>query len=212
MIKYWQDNYPVIFTELIQHAEMVFISLFLALIIAILVILICLNRRNWMNTLIYVFSLLYSVPSFALFALLLPVFGLGMNTAIVVLTIYCEYILLRNFITGIREVDPVMIDVAKGMGMTDEQTFFQVQLPVAVPAIFSGIQIALASSISIATIATTINAGGLGELLFEGLQTQSVIPILWGIILTIVLTLIGASVLKLIEWSLDHRWRRALNS
>lgn len=133
-----------------------------------------------------------------------------MRTAIIVLTVYCEYILLRSFITGIQEVDPAMVEVAKGMGMTRRQVFFKVQLPLAVPAIFSGIQVALASTMSIATIATTINAGGLGELLFEGLQTQKAVPILWGATLTIVLTLVGAGILKLIERLLDHRWQAAL--
>lgn len=114
---------------------------------------------EWVNLLF--FSLLYSVPSFAFFALLLPISGLGMRTAIIVLTIYCEYVLLRTFITGIQEIDPALIEVAKGMGMTRKQVFFKVQLPLATPAIFSGLQVALASTMGIATIAATINAGGL---------------------------------------------------
>lgn len=210
MLEYWHENYPIMLIELAQHAEMVFAALGLAVVVAIVIIMLFLRRRNWLNGLVYFFSLLYSVPSFAFFALLLPLSGLGMRTAIIVLTIYCEYILLRSFITGIQEVDPTMVEVACGMGMTSRQTFFKVQLPLATPAIFSGIQVALASTMSIATIATTINAGGLGELLFEGLQTQKAVPILWGAALTIVLTLLGAGLLKLIEWLLDHRWRTAL--
>lgn len=210
MLEYWHENYPIMLIELAQHAEMVFAALGLAVVVAIVIIMLFLRRRNWLNGLVYFFSLLYSVPSFAFFALLLPLSGLGMRTAIIVLTIYCEYILLRSFITGIQEVDPTMVEVACGMGMTSRQTFFKVQLPLATPAIFSGIQVALASTMSIATIATTINAGGLGDLLFEGLQTQKAVPILWGAALTIVLTLLGAGLLKLIEWLLDHRWRTAL--
>lgn len=210
MLEYWHENYPIMLIELAQHAEMVFAALGLAVVVAIVIIMFCLRRPNWLNGLVYFFSLLYSVPSFAFFALLLPLSGLGMRTAIIVLTIYCEYILLRSFITGIQEVDPTMVEVARGMGMTNRQTFFKVQLPLATPAIFSGIQVALASTMSIATIATTINAGGLGELLFEGLQTQKAVPILWGTVLTIVLTLLGAGILKLIEWLLDHRWQIAL--
>ncbi|KRL82091.1 glycine betaine choline ABC superfamily ATP binding cassette transporter, membrane protein [Lactobacillus ultunensis DSM 16047] len=178
---------------------MVLTALLLAFLVAIVLIAVFLRKKNWMNSLIYFFSLLYSVPSYAFFALLIPVTGLGKTTAILVLAFYSEYVLLRNFITGIREVDPNYIEVAKGLGMDNNDIFIKVQLPLALPAIFSGLQIALASTMAIATIASTISAGGLGDLLFEGLQTGNVIPILWGTILTVVLTLIFALILKLIK-------------
>lgn len=211
MIEYWETNWPTMIIDLQQHAVMVLASLGIALVVAGVIILLLMNRRNWLNGLTYFLSLLYSVPSFAFFALLLPISGLGMRTAIIVLTVYCEYVLLRTFITGIQEIDPALIEVAKGMGMTRRQVFFKVQLPLATPAIFSGLQVALASTMGIATIAATINAGGLGQLLFEGLQAQQVVPILWGTLLTVVLTLLCAGILKLIEWALIHRWRTVTN-
>ena len=207
MIEYWKINWSTMLIDLQQHAVMVLASLGIALVIAGAMILLLMHRKNWLNGLTYFFSLLYSVPSFAL---LLPISGLGMRTAIIVLTIYCEYVLLRTFITGIQEIDPALIEVAKGMGMTRKQVFFKVQLPLATPAIFSGLQVALASTMGIATIAATINAGGLGQLLFEGLQSQQVVPILWGTLLTVVLTLLCAGILKLIEWLLIHRWRAVI--
>ena len=210
MIEYWKINWSTMLIDLQQHAVMVLASLGIALVIAGAMILLLMHRKNWLNGLTYFFSLLYSVPSFAFFALLLPISGLGMRTAIIVLTIYCEYVLLRTFITGIQEIDPALIEVAKGMGMTRKQVFFKVQLPLATPAIFSGLQVALASTMGIATIAATINAGGLVQLLFEGLQSQQVVPILWGTLLTVVLTLLCAGILKLIEWLLIHRWRAVI--
>ena len=210
MIEYWKINWSTMLIDLQQHAVMVLASLGIALVIAGAMILLLMHRKNWLNGLTYFFSLLYSVPSFAFFALLLPISGLGMRTAIIVLTIYCEYVLLRTFITGIQEIDPALIEVAKGMGMTRKQVFFKVQLPLATPAIFSGLQVALASTMGIATLAATINAGGLGQLLFEGLQSQQVVPILWGTLLTVVLTLLCAGILKLIEWLLIHRWRAVI--
>ena len=210
MIEYWKINWSTMLIDLQQHAVMVLASLGIALVIAGAMILLLMHRKNWLNGLTYFFSLLYSVPSFAFFALLLPISGLGMRTAIIVLTIYCEYVLLRTFITGIQEIDPALIEVAKGMGMTRKQVFFKVQLPLATPAIFSGLQVALASTMGIATIAATINAGGLGQLLFEGLQSHQVVPILWGTLLTVVLTLLCAGILKLIEWLLIHRWRAVI--
>lgn len=199
MIQYWQQNSPHLIQLAIEHAQMVLISLLIALVIAILLVATLLRKNNWLNGLIYFFSLLYSVPSYAFFALLIPLTGLGKTTAIIVLAFYSEYILLRTFITGLRTIDPQYIDVAKGMGMTDREILTKVQLPLAMPAIFSGLQIALASTMAIATIAATISAGGLGELLFEGLQTARIVPILWGTILTVVLTLIFIVILKLLQ-------------
>lgn len=212
MIEYWNANAPTMLQEMGQHAQMVLSSLAIALVIAVVITLVFLQRKQWLNGLVYFFSLLYSIPSFAFFALLLPLSGLGMRTAIIVLTVYCEYILLRSFITGIRGVDPSMVEVAQGMGMTRWQTFSKVQLPLALPAIFSGIQVALASTMAMATIAATINAGGLGQLLFEGLQSQQVVPILWGTLLTMALTLMCAAVVWLIEWTLTHKWKRVINA
>ena len=210
MIEYWNANQSTMIQDLEQHAVMVLASLGIALVIAGLIIMLLMHRKTWLNGLTYFFSLLYSVPSFAFFAMLMPISGLGMRTAIIVLTIYCEYVLLRTFITGIQEIDPSLIEVAKGMGMTNRQVFFKIQLPLATPAIFSGLQVALASTMGIATIAATINAGGLGQLLFEGLQSQQVTPLLWGTILTVILTLVCAGILRMIEWLLIHRWNSVL--
>lgn len=210
MIEYWNENWTTMITDSQQHALMVLSSLGIALVLALAITLLFLRRRNWLNGLVYFFSLLYSIPSFAFFALLLPLSGLGMRTAIIVLTIYAEYVLLRCFITDLQEIDPQLIEVATGMGMTRQQVFYKVQLPLALPAIFSGLQVALASTMAMATIAATINAGGLGQLLFEGLQGQQLAPILWGTLLTMALTLVCAGVLRLLEWGLTHKWRAVL--
>ena len=178
-------------TDSQQHALMVLSSLGIALVLALVITLLFLRRRNWLNSLVYFFSLLYSIPSFAFFFFFLPLSGLG-------------------FITALQEIDPQLIEVATGMGMTRQQVFYKVQLPLALPAIFSGLQVALASTMAMATIAATINAGGLGQLLFEGLQGQQLAPILWGTFLTMALTLICAGFLRLLEWGLTHKWRAAL--
>lgn len=209
MIEYWHENYPTMLVEVAQHATMVLAALGIALVVAIILIFFLLHRQRALTGTVYFFSLLYSIPSFAFFAFLLPVSGIGMRTAIIVLAVYCEYILLRSFTTGVQGVDPTLVEVARGMGMTTRQVFFKVQLPLALPAIFSGLQVALASMMGIATIAATINAGGLGELLFAGLQSQRVVPILWGTILTVILTLLSAGILRLVEWQVTKRWQIA---
>lgn len=210
MIQYWQENSKNMLALTWQHLVLVISSLLIASMLAAVIIVFFLRKKKWLNSLVYFFSLLYSVPSFAFFALLIPVTGLGTTSAIIVLVIYSEYVLLRNFITGIRKIDPNYVEVAKGLGMTDRQIFIKVQLPLAIPAIFSGLQIALCSTMAIATIASTISAGGLGDLLFEGLQTGNVIPILWGTMLTAGLSLYFMLMLKFLENAISISWRSAM--
>lgn len=210
MIQYWQENSKTMLSLTWQHLVIVITSLLIAAFLAIVMIGIFLRKEKWLDGLTYFFSLLYSVPSFAFFALLIPVTGLGAASAIIVLVIYSEYVLLRSFITGINNISHDHVEVAKGLGMTTKQIFFKVQLPLAVPAIFSGLQVALCSTMAIATIASTINAGGLGDLLFEGLQTGRVVPILWGTILTAGLSLYFMLMLKFLENALSISWRSAM--
>ena len=93
----------------------------------------------------------------------------------------------------------MIIEAALAMGMTNKELFFNVQLPLAAQSIFSGLRLALTSIIGIATIAATINAGGLGTIIFDGLRTQSLVKLLWGTLLTIFLALLSNLILKLIE-------------
>src|SRR3712207_445524 len=141
MIKYWQVNHTVMIDECLQHLRLVIGSLAIAVMMAVMAILLTAHRRKWLNTLIYLFSLIYSIPSFSFFVLLLPLTGLGTTSATIVLVAYAEYVLLRNFVTGIQNVDPHLITTAEGLGMTPRQIFWQVQIPLALPSFFSGIQV-----------------------------------------------------------------------
>ena len=145
------------------------------------------------------FEILRVVPSLALFALLIPVTGLGRTTAVIVLTLYNQYILLRSFTAGLRDVDPAVCEAAKGIGMTDMQILTKIRVPLARQAIFAGIRLAVVSTIGIGTIAASINAGGLGTLLFEGLRTINTPKILWGSVLSALLAVSINRLLKMVE-------------
>ncbi|RPA60989.1 ABC transporter permease [Aerococcus agrisoli] len=199
MIEYWSYYHSKLINATLDHLQLVTISIILALVLAMAIIYVCINKAKWLDVLIYFFSALYAVPSYAFFALLIPLTGLGSTTAVIVLTLYSEYVLLRTFTTGIRQIDPLIVESARAMGMTDKQVFFRIQLPLAAKSIFSGIRLALTSIIGIATIAATINAGGLGTILFDGLRTQSVETMIWGASLTVLLCIFVNYVLKWIE-------------
>lgn len=177
-------NYPdKLSYALLEHIQMVVITLILSLLLAAVLTLFSVYSKIVSKLVIYTFSILYSIPSLALFALLLPLTGLGQPTAIIVLVIYNQYLLLRNFIAGLNEVDPAIVEAATGIGMSPMQLFFKIKLPLSKKAIFTGIRLAIISTIGIATIAASINAGGLGSLLFDGLRTLNTVKILWGSLL-----------------------------
>ena len=190
MLKYLFTSYDKILLALIDHLILVGVAMFFAIILASVLVFIARNRSILRQSLVYLFSLAYAIPSLALFALLIPLTGLGKDTAIFALVLYAQYILVRNFFLGLDEVDDSLVEVARAMGMTESQVLWKVQLPLASNSIFSGLKLAMTSVIGIATVATTINGGGLGTLLFEGLRTSSMIKMLWGTILTIVLCIL----------------------
>ena len=199
MIRYL-INYPEkIYIPLLETVELTLITLAISVALAALLTILAVKYPKFGYVLLQIFSVIYSVPSLALFALMIPLTGLGKETAVIVLVIYNQYLLLRNFITGIREVDPAVVEAARGIGLTDMQVLFKVQVPLAKTALFAGIRLAVVSTIGISTIASAINAGGLGDLLFDGLRTMNMVKVLWGSLLSAGLAILVNGLLKSAE-------------
>lgn len=199
MIDYFKGSSDKLITALIEHIELTSISLVFALIFAGFVTVLLLFYPKIRQASVYILSLLYAIPSFALFTLLIPLTGLGQRTAIVALVIYAQYTLVRNFLSGLTNVDSSILEAATGMGMTKWQVLTKIQLPLAQSSIFAGLRLATNSIIAIATIGATINAGGIGTILFDGLRTMSLVKLLWGIILAVGLSLLANLLFYLIE-------------
>jgi len=187
---------------LLEHLELVLITLIISLLVATLLTILTVFSDLLSKALVYIFSVIYSIPSLALFAILIPVTGLGKVTAIMVLVVYNQYLLLRNFNEGLHAVDPAIIEAANGMGMTKMQILYKVRIPLSKRALFTGIRLAVVSTIGIATIAASINAGGLGTILFDGLRTMNVNKILWGSILSAGMAIGANAILTKIEKSI----------
>jgi osmoprotectant transport system permease protein len=128
-------------------------------------------------------ALLYTIPSLALFALLIPIVGLGRTPAIIGLVAYSLLILVRNVSTGLREVPADVIEAARGMGFGPWQLLWRIELPLAWPVIIAGLRIATVTVVEIATIAAYINGGGLGTLIFSGIQQAFPAKIVAGAVL-----------------------------
>ena len=199
MIDFLLSHPEKVITPLLEHISLTAITLAFSVLLASALTVLAVIMPVIGNMLTVVFSVVYSIPSLALFALMIPLTGLGRTTAVIVLCAYNQYLLLGNFLTGLNEVDPGVREAAKGIGMTTMQELFLVQIPLARKALFAGIRLAMVSTIGIGTIAAAIHAGGLGTLLFDGLRTMNTAKILWGSLLSAVLAVSANGLLKLAE-------------
>jgi osmoprotectant transport system permease protein len=158
--------------RLLQHLELTVIALVVAFAIALPLGVLAARNDRVRGPLLAVLGVIYTLPSLAVFGLLVPVFGLGLVTTEVALVAYAQMILVRSVTVGLREVPAAMREAALGLGMTPWQTLSRVELPYALPVILGGVRLAAVATISIATLAGKIDAGGLGTLLFAGLDND----------------------------------------
>ena len=201
--KYW--------APFLEHVFLTVVSVGIGFAIAFSLALLA-HRRRWLTGPIIGFTgALYTVPSVAAFLLLLPLTGRGNLTAIVALVAYTLLILFRNITTGLRNVPEDARDAARGMGLTDRQALWQVELPLAVPEILAGLRIALTTTVGLATLAFFAGGGGLGEQIYSsragtgGIFFKSNVVVAGG--LAVLLAAIGdLLVLALQRWATP--WRR----
>jgi osmoprotectant transport system permease protein len=155
-------------TPTAQHLELVLISVLLGFLVAFALAVLA-HRRRWLQPpLLAATGALYTIPSIAFFFLLLPITGRGRDTAIIALSAYTLQIIYRNTMVGLANVPPSVRDAARGMGLTDRQILWRVELPLATPEIVAGLQIATVSTVAIATLAVFAGGGGLGEPILKG--------------------------------------------
>jgi osmoprotectant transport system permease protein len=165
-------NRSEVFERTIEHMGLVGASMAISLAIGLPLGVALVSRKRLQRWVIGAANVLQTIPSLALFGFLIPVpwiGGIGASTAIVALSLYALLPILRNTVTGIAEVDPAVIESARGMGMTPRQVLWRVQLPLAAPVLLAGVRVATALCIGVTTIAAAIGAGGLGVFIFRGL-------------------------------------------
>jgi osmoprotectant transport system permease protein len=189
-----------------QHIVLTLLALAIALAIALPLGVLAARNRRAKAVILSVFGAIYTLPSLAVLALLVPLLGLNFLTALVALVAYAQMILVRNIAVALESVPFALRDAARGLGMTPLQSFWRVELPQALPIVVGGVRIATVSLIAIANLAAWIGAGGLGVLLFMGMQRQDNEKIVLGSVLSALLALTANGVLLALERS---AWRRA---
>ncbi|AOV08125.1 ABC transporter permease [Sporosarcina ureilytica] len=151
------------------HIQLVFFSMIIATVLAVTLGIVA-TRVPWLKTLLLGGAgVLQTIPSLALLGFMIPIFGIGVKTAIAALFLYSLLPIMRNTYTGIKDVDAATVEAAKGVGMTNMQILFKIELPLAVPIIMAGIRTAAVINVGNATLAAFIGAGGLGDFIFLGI-------------------------------------------
>ena len=196
--QHWGDTFK---PALIQHIELTVMVVGIGLAIAFLLALVGFRWRPLAAPLQAGFDILYTLPSIALFTILLPITGLRVATIAIPLVAYTLFILYRNIVAGLRGVPAEVLESARGMGLTRRQTFLQVELPLATPAIMAGVRVATVSTISIATIGAFFIHYGLGAPIFDALQIADIFrtELVAAGALTILLALSADTLLALVQ-------------
>jgi osmoprotectant transport system permease protein len=199
-LEYIRDNPEIVLGQLGEHLQLTIVALAVAFLVALPLGTLIANRPALAGPVMGVLGLLYTVPSLALIILLIPFTGLNARSVIIALIIYAQVILVRNIAAGLGGIDGAILEAARGMGMNGWQTWWRVQLPLALPVILAGLRIAAVVCIGIATIGAKFGAGGLGTLLCQGIAQGGRTDKLWaGAIAVGALALVANSALLGIE-------------
>jgi osmoprotectant transport system permease protein len=186
------------------HLEIVFASLALALAVAVPLGVLAVRVAWLRGPALGALGVIYSIPSMALFGVLVIVLGLGFWTAVLALAAYAQMILVRNIAAGIDGVDRAVVEAARGSGMSPWQVFWRVERPLAMPVALAGMRVATVSVIGIACVAAWIGAGGLGTLIFAGIDQENIPKAVAGALAAVVLALAADGLWRLLE----SRYRR----
>lgn len=184
---------------LLEHIQLSFIALLIAVVIAVPLGILLTKTDKIAEVVINIAAVLQTIPSLALLGLMIPLFGIGRIPAIIALVIYALLPILRNTYTGIKEVDPSLIEAARGIGMKTGRRLSKVELPLAMPVMMAGIRTAMVLIIGTATLAALIGAGGLGDLILLGIDRNNSSLILLGAIPAAILAIFFDVFLRMLE-------------
>src|ERR1700712_464319 len=188
--EFMQQQSDKLFTQTLQHIGLTFISLFIAVLIGLPLGIWIARKKQFSGAVLGIAGVLQTIPSIALLGFMIPLLGIGPKPAIVALLLYALLPIIRNTYTGITGVDAAVKEAATAMGMSQWQILFKVELPLAMPVILAGIRTATVINVGVATLASYIAAGGLGEFIFGGISLNNTNMILAGAIPAALLAII----------------------
>ncbi len=190
------NNLAAIGALTIQHLQLVGVGVAAAIMTGVPLGMLISTNEALAKIVLYLASVIMTVPSVALFGIMIPILstigeGIGFLPAVIALFLYAQLPIIRNTYTAISNIDPVLREAAKGMGMTTRQRLRTVEIPIALPIIMAGVRMAVVINVGIATIAAYIGAGGLGQLISRGISQSDTRQIMAGAILVSVLAVLA---------------------
>jgi len=200
------DNFDRYVDPLVQHVFLTVVSVAIGFAISFALALLAYRRRWLIGPITQVTGVMYTLPSIAVFFLLLPITGRGDVTAIIALVAYTLLIIFRNVVAGLDNVPDEAKDAGRGMGLTDHQLLWRVELPLALPEIMAGLRIAATTTVGLATLAFFAGAGGLGEAIFADITFKSNVVVAGG--LAVLLAAVLDGLILLIQRAITP-WTRA---
>jgi osmoprotectant transport system permease protein len=195
-----RDNWgPVLQPRLVEHIELTLIAVGIGFAVALAAALLAHRLRYVERPFAFASAVIYTIPSLALFQLLVPLTGLTVTTVEIALVGYTLLILFRNILAGLRSAPPEVLEAARGMGLTPAQTLWRVELPLALPAIVAGLRIAVVSTIALATVAAFVVSQGLGVPILGALRDNFKTEILVAGALAVGLAIVADALLVLAQ-------------
>jgi osmoprotectant transport system permease protein len=170
--QYWSDYRPELIDATIEHLWITVVSVLVGLVVAVPLALLARRSPRIESGVIGATTIVYTIPSLALFSLLLPFTGLSPTTVIIGLALYSLTILVRNVLAGLRAVPDEVVESARGVGYSDTRLLTRVELPLALPVIMAGLRVATVSTVALVTIGAIVSYGGLGNLLLQAVGNQ----------------------------------------
>lgn len=193
------DNRPELWSETTAHARLVGLALLLAVPPAVALGVAAARRPRLAGLAVGTAGVIFTIPSLALFALLVGPLGLGAAPAVAALALYSVLPVLRNTVVGLQEVPPDAVEAARGMGMTEAQALWRVRLPLALPVVVGGVRVAAVTAVGMASVAALVAAGGLGDSIFAGLRAGDETEVLAATTVIAALALAVDGTLALVE-------------
>jgi osmoprotectant transport system permease protein len=193
------DHLDDVQVQLVEHLWLTVIAVGIGFAISFSLAILSYRYRFAYGPLLAISGLLYTIPSLALFALLVPFYGLSTLTAEIGLVSYTQLILIRNIVTGLHGVSEDVKDAARGMGYSQWQLLWRVELPLAVPSMVAGLRIATVTTIGLVTVTAVIGMGGLGKLILRGLTISFSTAIVLGAVFSLLLAIVADLLLLLAE-------------
>ncbi len=204
-MKWLVNNWDLVLVALGQHIVIALTSISIAFVLSLVIGVWAARNERVFRWAIALSGVLYTIPTLAFLALLIPIVGLGRTNAIICMVAFSLMIMIRNVATGIREVPQEVIEAARGMGMSPFEILVRIELPLALPVIVAGLRIATVTVISVAVVAAYVNAGGLGTIIFSGISNDHAPKIWTGALVACLLSIAADLSLARLEVWLRHR-------